>query len=362
MNDKAMLLSQLRLDRTEDVRAPAPGKRLWWIAGSVTALVVLAGAGYVWHVRAHEPVPVVAAAPVAPQTPAVMPRVATAMDASGYVVPAREATVSAKTVGRLVELLVEEGQPVTAGQIIARVDDSNTLAAVEEAEARLEQARVMRHAAEVALDDARRIFTREERQHAANVISAQQFDSARAQFNAAESDSAVKARLVDLAAAQVEVARRTQDDTVMRAPFAGLVTVRTAQIGEIVSPMAAGGGFTRTGICTIVDMDSLGVEVDVSENMINRVHEGQPATVKLNAYPDWEIPAEVIAIVPVADRSKATVKVRVGFKVKDPRILPEGGARVAFLETGADREASRADDTVVSGKRLADNIGVTTRN
>jgi RND family efflux transporter MFP subunit len=119
----------------------------------------------------------------------------------------------------------------------------------------------------------------------------------------------------------------------VRAPFSGVVTVKAAQAGEIVSPQSAGGGFTRTGIGTIVDMESLEVEVDVSENFINRVRPAQPATIKLNAYPDWEIPAEVVAVIPTADRSKATVKVRVGFKQKDERVLPEMGARVSFLST-----------------------------
>jgi RND family efflux transporter MFP subunit len=136
---------------------------------------------------------------------------------------------------------------------------------------------------------------------------------------------------VALAKAGVEVAQRNLDDTIVRAPFSGVVTVKAAQAGEIVSPSSAGGGFTRTGIGTIVDMDSLEVEVDVSENFINRVRPTQPASVKLNAYPDWDIPAQVIAVIPTADRSKATVKVRVGFKERDARILPDMGARVSFL-------------------------------
>ena len=134
-----------------------------------------------------------------------------------------------------------------------------------------------------------------------------------------------------MARAGLGLAQRAQEDTIVRAPFAGVVTVKAAQPGEIVSPISAGGGFTRTGIGTIVDMASLEVEVDVSENFINRVRPGQRATIRLNAYPDWEIPAEVIAVIPTADRAKATVKVRVGFKQRDARVLPEMGARVAFL-------------------------------
>jgi multidrug resistance efflux pump len=141
----------------------------------------------------------------------------------------------------------------------------------------------------------------------------------------------VHLRAVEVAKATLALAERDQEDTIVRAPFSGVVTVKAAQAGEIVSPQSAGGGFTRTGIGTIVDMDSLEVEVDVSENFINRVRPNQPATIRLNAYPDWEIPAAVIAVIPTADRSKATVKVRVGFQQKDARVLPEMGARVSFL-------------------------------
>jgi RND family efflux transporter MFP subunit len=166
------------------------------------------------------------------------------------------------------------------------------------------------------------------------VISAQSFDTAKTTFDATRTSRDVAARAVEVAAARLKVAERNLDDTVVRAPFSGIVTVKAAQEGEMVSPISAGGGFTRTGIGTIVDMSSLEVEVDVTENFINRVRAEQPATVKLNAYPDWSIPARVIAIIPTAERAKATVKVRVGFDVGDPRILPEMGARVAFLSDG----------------------------
>jgi len=126
----------------------------------------------------------------------------------------------------------------------------------------------------------------------------------------------------------VDVNQRYLEDTVIRAPFDGVVTVKTAQPGEIVSPQFPGGG----GIAKIVDMDSLEVDVEVSENFIHRVRPKQPATITLNAYPDWQIPAEVIAVIPTADRAKATVKVRVAFKVKDPRIVPEMGSHVSFLD------------------------------
>jgi RND family efflux transporter MFP subunit len=256
---------------------------------------------------------------------------ASMLDASGYIVARRQATVASKTIGRVIEVAIEEGQRVEKDQIIARLDDSNARAAYEQARAQLSQAEANLRMSQVALEDAKPIFKRNEQQMNAGVISAQTFDNARAAYNAAEQDLAVRTRGVALARAGVEVAQRNLDDTIVRAPFAGVVTVKAAQAGEIVSPSSAGGGFTRTGIGTIVDMESLEVEVDVSENFINRVRPSQPATVKLNAYPDWNIPAQVIAVVPTADRSKATVKVRVGFKERDARILPDMGARVSFL-------------------------------
>jgi len=254
-----------------------------------------------------------------------------ALDASGYVVARRQATVASKITGRVLEVLIEEGQEVQQDQVIARLDDTNTRAELDQARAQMAQAEASLQAAKVALDDARRIYTRNQQQYAALVISAQDFDNAQVLFNTAQSEFNVREKALAVARATLETAQRSQNDTIVRAPFAGVVTVKAAQPGEIVSPISAGGGFTRTGIGTIVDMASLEVEVDVSENFINRVHPGQKATVRLNAYPDWSIPAEVIAVIPTADRAKATVKVRVGFKERDARILPEMGARVSFL-------------------------------
>jgi RND family efflux transporter MFP subunit len=240
--------------------------------------------------------------------------------------------VSSKVTGKVMEVLIEEGQRVKKDEVIARLDDSNYRAAYEQAKAQVGQAQANVHAAQVAFDNARPTFERNQKQIAQGVISAQTFDSAKAAYDASETALAVSQRSEEVARAVLANAQQNLNDTVNRAPYAGVVTVRAAQAGEIVSPMSAGGGFTRTGIGTIVDMDSLELEVDVSENFINRVKPQQPASVKLNAYPDWEIPAEVIAVIPTADRAKATVKVRIGFKVKDERILPEMGARVSFLE------------------------------
>jgi RND family efflux transporter MFP subunit len=254
-----------------------------------------------------------------------------ALDTSGYVVARRQATVSSKATGRVAEVLIEEGQRVEKGQIIARLDSSSTAAALEEAEARLVQAQADLEAARVASDDAYPIYRRNEQQHAAALLSSQAFDGAKAVYNATRASHTVKETAVAVSRAQLALAQRNHEDMVIRAPFAGIVTVKAAQPGEIVSPLSASSGFARTGIGTIVDMESLEAEVDVSENFIARVRLGQAAIVRLNAYPDWEIPAETVAVIPTADRSKATVKVRVGFKQKDPRILPDMGVKVTFL-------------------------------
>ena len=276
-----------------------------------------------------------AASGTAPATTAAAPPPSnSALDASGYVVARRQATVSAKITGRVTEVLIEEGQSVQQDEVIARLDDTNTRAELDHARAQVAQAEASLQAAKVAMDDAQRIFTRNQQQYAAQVISAQDFDNAQVVFNTAQSDFKVRQKGLEVARAALELAQRNQNDTVVRAPFAGVITVKAAQPGEIVSPISAGGGFTRTGIGTVVDMGSLEVEVDVSENFINRVRPGQKATVRLNAYPDWSIPAEVIAVIPTADRAKATVKVRVGFKERDERVLPEMGARVSFLNDG----------------------------
>ena len=336
MDDKTSLIEQLRIDRSAEVE---PATR-WpiWVGGIVAVVAVVAAAALALWPRG---VAVrVATAELAPADVAVGP--GTILDASGYVVARRQATVSSKITGKVVHVAIEEGQRVARDEIIARLDDTNARAAVDQARAQLAQADANYTAARVALDNAVPTFKRNEQQLEKAVISAQTFDTAKAAYDAARTSLDVAARAVEVARATVAFAERNLEDTVVRAPFAGVVTVKAAQEGEMVSPNSAGGGFTRTGIGTIVDMDSLEIEVDVSENFINRVRPDQPVTARLNAYPDWAIPAHVIAIIPTADRAKATVKVRVGFDARDDRILPEMGVRVAFLEAPASAPAESA--------------------
>ena len=353
--DKSSLLNQLRIDRSEP--PPSGGHGKWWATGIAAAIIAASG---VWYLLRPTGVIVTTAVAQAATTggPASIGG-ASLLDASGYIVARRRATVSSKVTGKVVEVHLEEGQRVEAGDIIARLDDSNWKAALAQSNAQLQQAQANLASAQTAYDDAKPIFERNEQQKAAAVISAQSFDEAKAQYNVARNNLLIAQSALDSARAGVAVAQRSLDDTVIRAPFAGIVTEKAAQPGEMVSPVSAGGGFTRTGIGTIVDMDSLEVEVDVSENFINRVHPQQPVVIKLNAYPDWEIPGSVIAMIPTADRAKATVKVRIAIKQKDPRIIPEMGARVSFLtekepqSPGADKTPAAAAGVIIPAEAIA---------
>ena len=278
-----------------------------------------------------------AQAPAAP-APAPAPAAARnpgALVASGYVVARRMATVSAETFGRVTEVLVEEGMRVEQGQVLARLDD--TLAKVDLG---LAQARVGTVEAQLAgtraeLAEARRVLDR------ARTLRTRDFQT-EAALTSAESRVAVLAAEVrrleaGVAVSRLEVEREAErlDKLTIRAPFAGMVVDKNAQPGEIISPNSAGGGFTRTGICTIVDQESLEIEVDVNEAFINRVSPGQRAEAVLDAWPDWKIPARVIAVIPTANREKATIKVRIGLDVKDGRVLRDMAAKVTFLDGAA---------------------------
>ncbi len=255
----------------------------------------------------------------------------TVLNASGYVAARRRATVSSKVTGKVVEVLVEEGMRVGAGQVLARLDDSMTQATLALVEAQLEAARAELAESNVRLAEARLRLNRQRRLAADGIASQADLDTAQAEVDAIDARIAAARQNVVVAERQVSLRRTELADTVIRAPFDGVAISKDAQPGEMISPISAGGGFTRTGICTIVDMSSLEVEVDVNEAYIHRVSPGQRVTAVLDAYPDWQIPARVITTVPSADRQKATVLVRIDFDKLDPRILPDMGVKVSFL-------------------------------
>jgi RND family efflux transporter MFP subunit len=329
--DKRLLLEQLRIDPAHRDDHPTSA-RAWWIGAVVVIALVLVGGIIAWWV-VRGPRFEVEAATAAP--PAATAGPTAILQATGYVTARRQATVSAQITGALTEVLIEEGERVTAGQVLARLDDTAQRASLAQSEAQVQAAKAILVENQAQLDQARRDLKRNQDLIGQHLVSQQALETAATQVSTLGAQLASQVRQVELAVASKRGAQVQLDYTTVRAPFAGVITAKAAQAGEIVSPISAGGGFTRTGVGTIVDMDSLEIEVDVNESYINRVRANQPAQAVLDAYPDWTIPAHVIAIVPTADRSKATVKVRIGIDQKDPRILPDMGVRVSFLEEAA---------------------------
>ena len=316
------LLKELHLDREADA---GDGRRWPWRL--LLALVAGGLAVGAYFGLAGQALTVATAVAEAPGAGPV-----TVLDATGYVIARRQATVSSKISGKLAEVLIEEGVHVAAGQVLARLDDTDAKAQLALVQARLLAARAQLDQIRIQLEQAQRDAKRQEGLGARKLTSAESLEKARTQVESVSAQLQAQHSQVRVAEAELEVAQVNYDNTIVRAPFAGVVVAKAAQPGEIVSPMSAGGGFTRTGIGTIVDMDSLEIEVDVNESFINRVRPEQPVQAVLDAYPDWKVPAAVIAIIPTADRSKATVKVRIAITRMDPRLLPEMGVRVSFLE------------------------------
>lgn len=330
--DKHSLLRELRLDSTQrGEHASRPLLMRAVIALAAALLLVAAGATYGLMRRGR--LEVQAATAIAPAAAAAVS--GAVLQATGYVTARREATVSAQITGTLKQVLIEEGERVETDQVLARLDDTAQRAALMQARAQLAAATALLAQYRAQLEQARRDLKRSQDLFEADAGSRQDAEQAGTQADALEAQVTAQQRQIDLARAQVDGARVQLDYTVIRAPFSGVIVAKAAQPGEIVSPISAGGGFTRTGIGTIVDMDSLEIDVDVNEAYINRVVPRQPVRAVLDAYPDWAIAAHVIAIIPTADRSKATVKVRIGLDQRDPRILPDMGASVSFLQ-GAD--------------------------
>jgi RND family efflux transporter MFP subunit len=342
MNTKADLLRELRIDRQP---TPPPSRRGLWI-GIAVAGVLLLVAGLAWALLAGgRGVEVRTATAVATGGASGATSV---LDASGYVVARRMATVSSKITGRVREVLVEEGMAVAEGQVMATLDPVDADAQHALARAQLGATRSQADSVRAQLVEAEANANRLSSLVQQQLVSRAQYDQAVAQRDTLRAQLATAQRNAQVAGEQLRISDIGVDNTVVRAPFAGVVIAKAAQPGEIVSPLSAGGGFTRTGIGTIVDMDSLEVEVDVGEAYIGRVQPRMPVEATLNAYPDWKIPAEVIAIIPAADRGKATVKVRVALKEKDPRIVPDMGVTVSFLE----RKAPAAEDDAPRGVRV----------
>jgi RND family efflux transporter MFP subunit len=333
MTPDRKMLDQLRIDRAGVPQRALPVGLLWTIAGGVVVIGLL-----VWWLT--RPGPVLVRTEAALQITSSSSRDRTLLNASGYVTARRAATVSSKVTGKVMDVLIEEGQKVEQDQVLAHIDSSNAEKTLQLAEAQLESAKKALGETRANIDRAdselRRI------KDAGKAVSEMDLD--RAVADAKAMHARLERQTADVQVAEKELAMRKQelDDTVIRAPFAGIVISKDSQPGEMISPISAGGGFTRTGICTIVDMSSLEIEVDVSESYINRVEVNQPVTATLDSYPNLPLPAKVIAIIPTADRQKATVKVRVGFDKLDPRILPDMSVKAAFQAPSGEGKPAQA--------------------
>jgi RND family efflux transporter MFP subunit len=334
-------LEELRIDH----KARGSGGVPVWIWAVVIVLVAAGVAAWLWA-RAPRAIEVKVATVEQPKAigaggPAVL-------NASGYVVARRRATVSSRITGRVIEVLVEEGKPVRKDQVLARLDPTTAEKGLALAQAELQATRLGVAENKVRLEQARLNLQRQRSLRADGIVNQADLDNAETEVRAIEARLALWDQQVSVAERQVAVRQNDVTDTVILAPFSGIAISKDAQAGEMISPVSAGGGFTRTGICTIVDMSSLEIEVDVNESYINRVSPAQRVEATLDAYPDWRIPGKVITMVPTADRQKATVLVRIAFDKLDPRILPDMGIKVAFL--GAETPAAVAAAPVTIAK------------
>jgi HlyD family secretion protein len=316
-------LSPLKID---DRARNGGGGRRWlrWFAAVIGLIVLVAGA--VIALQSKAPVVEVAVA----RTTGGDDRVAL-LNASGYVTPRRRATVAAKITARVIQMNAEEGMRVRQGQVLALLDDSDARVRLNSAIADRDATSAALSDLEVNLANADRELRRTQALEKGGVASPQALDLARTTADSYRAKITLAKEQIRAADARIKVAQQDLDNCTVRSPYNGIVVSKDAQVGEMVSPVSAGGGFTRTGIATVVDMDSNEIEVDVNESYIARVVPGQPVIAILDAYPDWKIPCKVRTVIPTADRQKATVKVRISFDKLDSRILPDMGVKVGFL-------------------------------
>jgi len=340
-------LSALRIDE----RARRAPRRLGWRTAAIGLAVVLAlVAGLFVLLREKAPEVEVAAVRADKGGRAAL------LNASGYITPRQRATIAAKITARVNEIYVDEGMQVEPGQVLARLDDSDARARLISAQAERAATAATLGDLHVNLENAERELARIQALWDKQLVAEQNRDQAKMAVDSFKARIVLAREQVGAAEARVKVAQQDLDNCTVRAPFGGIVVSKDAQRGEMVSPVSAGGGFTRTGIATIVDMASLEIEVDVNESYIARVKTSQPVTAVLDAYPDWQIPAKVRTVIPTADRQKATVKVRATFDRLDPRILPDMGVKVTFL---GDESAPSAARVLVSRAALVDEGGTT---
>jgi HlyD family secretion protein len=349
MGDTKPNLDDLRIERREESPSGSKG----WIVVVAVLLLGAVAAGFWWKSKGSvvEVRTVAARAVSSGGGESGSAGGAAALNASGYVTARRQATVSSKVTGKVMEVLLEEGMRVKEGQVVARLDDSNVKTSLAASRAELESTRAVVEETRALLKRAQLDLKRTQMLAAEKVATQADLDRAEADAKSLQARLERQERDVTVAERQMQIWEQQLDDMVIRAPFSGVVTTKDAQPGEMISPISGGGRFTRSGIGTIVDMDSLEFEIDVNESYIGQVKAGQVAEARLDAYPDWRIPAKVIAIIPTADRSKSMFKVRVGFERGDPRVLPEMRVSVAF-KTDESKGGSAGGATGVAGKMV----------
>lgn len=358
MNDRLVQLHKLRISETA---APQPAnwrRNARWLVVGMLALAAFPVI-YIYAQHANASAIPIRIYTISSPVEAASDQAPTLFTGTGYIEARRQAMVSTVIAGRAVDIPIEEGDYVQSGQIIARLDDANIKAELQVAQSRVFVAEAELEAAQTAFEDASPIFVRKQSLLSGKLISAEAFDDAKAEFNAAESNVKVRTRNLDEAKSTLESVKKNLDDTIIRAPFPGVVTALNIQLGELLSPQS-GGSSARTSVATIVDLGSLEAIVDINETFIERLIPNGQAMITLNAYPDWKIEGDIIAVSPTADRAKATVGVRVKPKVRDGRILPEMGATVVFLgddhedhrpETGSETTVPRQAVQAVGDKR-----------
>ena len=346
MADQSERISRLKIDRSA-----APHTERSWLLPAVVLFLAGIGALY-WLFLSPGSSAVVVETDIARKPPSVA-AASSVLDASGYVVARRQATVSSKVTGKVREIFIEEGMRVEQDQVVATLDDATQQAQLALAVAQANSARASLVEIEAQLRNARLERNRQRDLAERDLASKSSLDSAEAVHDELAARLETGRENVDVALSNVALAQDSVSNMTIRAPFAGMVVSKNAQPGEMISPVSAGGGFTRTGICTIIDTDSLEIEVDVNESYIQRVSAGQQVSALLDAYPEWRIPAEVIAIVPTADRQKATVRVRIGFLERDERVLRDMGVKVAFLGGDAPQETvTEVQGVMIPGEAL----------
>lgn len=351
MADPSERISQLKIDRSESM----PAERSWLLPGTIVGIIAIAVIG--WAFLSTGSGTVLVETDIARKPPSVA-AASSVLDASGYVVARRQATVSSKVTGKVVEVFVEEGMRVEEGQVVAKLDDTTQQAQLSLAEAQAESARAGLDEIAAQLRIARLERDRFRDLAERDLTSESSVDTAEATYDELAARLETGRDNVTVAERNVALAEDSLSNMTIKAPFAGMVVTKNAQPGEMISPVSAGGGFTRTGICTIIDTDSLEIEVDVNEAYIQRVKPGQRVSATLDAYSDWRIPAEVIAIIPTADRQKATVKVRIGFLERDERVLRDMGVKVAFLGAEAPAESPQEiRGVLIAGEALQSDAG-----